>query len=311
MSIVGLIDRPIAFQRSYVRLGIGVTAALMLSQAVYWALRTKSADGWFYKDQTEWEEETGLGRREQETARKKLGAAGFLEEQKKGVPCRLFYRVNIQALEDALLALDDNRQARMAEPAKLETTRVSDDLKPVPSLAESAKLERRNPPSKEGGIRQAITENTQRLQTETTNTNTHTACAAVEHAFERFWLAGMRKVEKKNALAAFKRALGNMDADAFADKLIDDVKKRIEAGQFGFDRLHPTSYLNGERWQDDIIDESQAQKNPQGANRAGEASGKTTFGTTGIISHERLNAKNYRAGATTDDDLPDYLRGGA
>ena len=102
-SLISLMDRPIAFQRAFVRLGAGITGALMLSQAVYWAGRTRNQDGWFYKDQQEWEEETGLTRREQEKARRALRSIGVLEEVRKGVPARLYYRVNTAEIEKALL----------------------------------------------------------------------------------------------------------------------------------------------------------------------------------------------------------------
>lgn len=59
MNILPLLDRPIAFQRSFIRLEMGVTAALFLSQLTYWTNRTTD-DGWVYKTQDEWEEETGL-----------------------------------------------------------------------------------------------------------------------------------------------------------------------------------------------------------------------------------------------------------
>lgn len=96
-QLLQLMDRPVAFQRSFVRLGVGVTGALLLSQMVYWHNRT---DGnWFYKTQAELEEETGLTRYEQEGARKKLLNAGVLEEVKKGIPAKLYFRVNEVALQ--------------------------------------------------------------------------------------------------------------------------------------------------------------------------------------------------------------------
>ncbi|MBP0998232.1 hypothetical protein [Serratia fonticola] len=100
-QLLQLMDRPVAFQRSFVRLGVGVTGALLLSQMVYWHNRT---DGdWFYKTQAELEEETGLTRYEQEGARKKLLSAGVLEEVKKGIPAKLYFRVNEAALQALLL----------------------------------------------------------------------------------------------------------------------------------------------------------------------------------------------------------------
>ncbi|MFJ3409457.1 phage replication protein [Pseudomonas protegens] len=116
MTFQELLDRPIAFQRAFVTLGVGITGALMLSQAIYWSNRTDDQDGWFYKTMEEWEAETGMTRSEQESARKKLVKVGALQEMKKGVPCRLFYRVNIEAIRANLSA--ENPQSSLQESCK-------------------------------------------------------------------------------------------------------------------------------------------------------------------------------------------------
>ena len=100
--MIEFLDRPIAFHRAFIELGVGVTGALLLSQALYWSKRTKHADKWFYKTQKEWTEETGMSRREIDTARKKLRQLNILEEKKQGVPCKVFYRINEANLVGAL-----------------------------------------------------------------------------------------------------------------------------------------------------------------------------------------------------------------
>nr|DAP44529.1 MAG TPA: putative replisome organizer protein [Caudoviricetes sp.] len=100
-NFLQLVDRPIAFQRSFVRLGVGITGALLLSQIVYWQNRMEGQ--WFYKTQTDLEEETGLTRYEQEGARKKLVSCGVLEEAKRGIPAKLYFRVNQERLEELLI----------------------------------------------------------------------------------------------------------------------------------------------------------------------------------------------------------------
>ncbi|MGS4818104.1 replication protein RepO [Raoultella terrigena] len=120
MNILPLLDRPIAFQRSFIRLDIGITAALFLSQMTYWTNRSDD-DGWVYKTQEEWEEETGLSRYEQEGARKKLRSLGVLLEKRKGVPARLFYKVDNNALYQALVAA--NKDAEKPHTGVRKTTR--------------------------------------------------------------------------------------------------------------------------------------------------------------------------------------------
>lgn len=106
-----LLKRPIAFHRVFVTITKSVTAALMLSQAYYWKDKGHDPNGWFYKTQAEWKEETGLSRYEQEGARKVLRATKFWEEHKRGIPGKLYFRVNTKALFEAMqkAAANDRR----------------------------------------------------------------------------------------------------------------------------------------------------------------------------------------------------------
>lgn len=112
-------DQPIAFNKHYVFLGCGVNGALMLSQLVYWTSRTKDSDGWIYKDHHEWTLETGLTRKEQHTARKILKKLGFISEKKKGVPPRVYFRVEREKLYQSLIeyseSLADSKLCQMEQ----------------------------------------------------------------------------------------------------------------------------------------------------------------------------------------------------
>ena len=156
MNILPLLDRPIAFQRSFIRLDIGVTAALFLSQMIYWTNRSDD-DGWVYKTQEEWEEETGLSRYEQEGARKKLRSIGVLQEKKKGVPARLFYKVDNDVLFQALVAANKDAE------------------KPHTGMQETSKQECGKPASSSAGKPRSNTEITTEITTETTTEITKNA----------------------------------------------------------------------------------------------------------------------------------------
>jgi len=114
------LDRPIAFQRAFVDLTGSVTAALMLSQAVYWSKRKD--DGWFWKTQAQWEDETGLSRYEQETARKRLRECEFWMEEKRGIPAKIWYKIDWNKLDCVLAANKDAEipHTGMGESSKLE-----------------------------------------------------------------------------------------------------------------------------------------------------------------------------------------------
>ena len=99
MSILNLLDRPIAYHRPFAAISGSICGGVFLSQAFYWSQRTSDPDGWFWKTQEQWFNETFMSRYEQETARKKLIAIGVLEQKRQGLPAKLFYRIDREALE--------------------------------------------------------------------------------------------------------------------------------------------------------------------------------------------------------------------
>ena len=68
--------------------------------------------------------------------------------------------------------------------------------------------------------------------------------------FPDFWSAYPKKREKKKARDAWKRKR----LDSRADEIIADVRNRIEKDGQWLDGYvpHPTTYINGERWDDEI-----------------------------------------------------------
>lgn len=75
---------------------------------------------------------------------------------------------------------------------------------------------------------------------------------SIESFFETFWKSYPTKANKQGALKSFKAALKNQNltASEFTEILVSDVSERIKRKQFGFDKLHATTYLNNERWND-------------------------------------------------------------
>jgi hypothetical protein len=91
---------PISFHPCYVPIVKSVTAALWLSYAVFHLIDTDlGQDAWFSKTLKEWEQETGLSRREQQSARRKLESLGILECRRPGLQLPLQYRINMQRLQ--------------------------------------------------------------------------------------------------------------------------------------------------------------------------------------------------------------------
>ncbi|NMV37022.1 hypothetical protein [Ralstonia insidiosa] len=110
----------IAFSAAMARMIGDVEATVFMCQACYW--QSKVGDkNWFYKlrdaerdsegrmvppsdaSRQSWEWETALPRARQESARRRLKALGLLDEDRRGVPAKLYYRVNFERLYQLLL----------------------------------------------------------------------------------------------------------------------------------------------------------------------------------------------------------------
>jgi len=77
----------------------------------------------------------------------------------------------------------------------------------------------------------------------------------IDRLFDKFWLSGMVKRDKKNTKKVFTRllkALKNESPEEFTNKLCADIQARLAANQQGFSGLYPSTYLNGNRWEDEI-----------------------------------------------------------
>lgn len=143
----------VAYQRGLARAVGDHSAGLLLSQFWYWAEHLpQEREGWFFMTQEQIYEETVMTRREQETARRKLRDLGILEEKKRGVPAKLWYRINTQAV---VVLLENHIQSQYGGNRHTRE-------------AETAMQERRKPPGLSGGFRHTISKNTTKITSENT-----------------------------------------------------------------------------------------------------------------------------------------------
>ncbi|MEO8641878.1 hypothetical protein [Pseudomonas sp.] len=97
MQLTELAGSAVAVYPAFRRvLGLSASAAQFLSQAVYWT--EKTGDGWFYKTESEWEQEIGLSNKEVRTARRCLSQISLLAEVRKGVPAKMYFRIDTDLL---------------------------------------------------------------------------------------------------------------------------------------------------------------------------------------------------------------------
>ena len=122
------------------------------------------------------------------------------------------------------------------------------------------------------------------LSTDKKNTN-----EIDEHLFGQFWNAGMRKVGKKKCIPLFKRVLKEQKRKRhfatdtgkrhFVTGLMSDIQLRLEFKQLGFDKMHPATYLNGERWNDEKVMPDEVKRKIEADAWANEISEKEVEGT--------------------------------
>lgn len=94
-------DQTVAYHPVLAKVFGGIEAGIFLSKMLVW---NKTDGEWIARTQAELETETGLSRRNQETARRKLREAGIIEDRLMGVPATVHYRLDIEAIASALNA---------------------------------------------------------------------------------------------------------------------------------------------------------------------------------------------------------------
>lgn len=94
-----LLKRPIAYHGILAKAIRSVPAAVMVSQGLYWQGKAEdSGAAWFYVTAEDWYDQTGVTKEAQLTARKHLAKLGFWEERLFGMPARMHFQIDIDAL---------------------------------------------------------------------------------------------------------------------------------------------------------------------------------------------------------------------
>jgi len=101
-ALIGFSSKIVAYHVDLAILCKSVNAGLFISQLLYWTKQESCKDGWIYRTQDQLFQETGMTRRNQENARKVLRDLNILEEKQKGVPKKLYYKINQKCLNDII-----------------------------------------------------------------------------------------------------------------------------------------------------------------------------------------------------------------
>lgn len=109
-------DRIIAFNTVYSKITGSVTSGILLSQLMYWWGKVNG--GIFYKTDKEIREETTLGDYELVAAKNRLKELKIISIDRKGIPAKSYYTINIEILID-LITSSLNPRNLMVESKEL------------------------------------------------------------------------------------------------------------------------------------------------------------------------------------------------
>ena len=244
--------------------------AIFLCQLWYWHDKGNSPDGWIYKTQKEFEEETALGRYEQEHARRKLKSLGILEEERRGVPARLYYRLDVDRMNELWEEWYQKQEEDKANKnVANEQSSLLDCNNQVCGKVANKNVEKW----------QSITENTTDTTTEITkerkeykekkeSRKSNDLLFTVEEKkkadkelemFNAFWKAYPKKQKRAVALKCWQKL--KVDDELFAeimaglDRLKQSRQWREQDGKF---IPMPSTFLNERRWEDEPEVDKQA-----------------------------------------------------
>lgn len=238
-------DKPIAFHPVFARISGSVNAGVFMSQCLYWLRHVNRASRSFWKTQEEWTAETCLSRKQTETARRRWRELGVLSEDRRGLPAKLWFDIDLDRLAELVVA----EQPSLPETGNL--MRSSEQ----PSLSESNKH-----------YREYESENTP----ESTRTKNHDRPAGLsasadgarlaqsssDREFETWWAQWGAIPGAKRSKGQAKRAWQSARKKAESALLIRRASAYIGRCKADGTELryikHPATWLNGECWEDDL-----------------------------------------------------------
>jgi hypothetical protein len=91
-------NRTVGYSPDLARAVGGATTGLFLSQLLFLSDKGANPEGWVYKSEAEMSRETGLTKREQQTARRKLLALGIIQIERRGFKFTYHFKVIWQRL---------------------------------------------------------------------------------------------------------------------------------------------------------------------------------------------------------------------
>ena len=96
---------------------LGIESAFLLTILIEASDGLADEEGWFYQTIEKIGELTGIGRHKQDKIIKELIELKILEQKNKGVPCKRYFKVNYEMIENLVF---QNQQSSLSENSKLD-----------------------------------------------------------------------------------------------------------------------------------------------------------------------------------------------
>lgn len=96
---------------------LGIESAFLLTILIEASDGLADEEGWFYQTIEKIGELTGIGRHKQDKIIKELIELKILEQKNKGVPCKRYFKVNYEMIENLVF---QNQQSSLSENGKLD-----------------------------------------------------------------------------------------------------------------------------------------------------------------------------------------------
>lgn len=155
--VTELLSRPIGYHAVLAKSLRSVPAAVMLSQGLYWQrIAGEKGNDWWWVTGEEWYNQTGLTAESQATARKILCASGVWFEKLQGLPAKLYYRIDSEALSTFVQEYVETGLSSFRESRKQVSGKDEDRLPGTPETGyrEPRNQDSGNPGNKETTLKE-------------------------------------------------------------------------------------------------------------------------------------------------------------
>lgn len=267
-----LTRKPIYFQPAYCPLAkktAPVCFALFLTQAAFWSGNSEANGGWFWKTEKDWESETNIQVGQQDAIRKELIALGILEVIRKGVPAKLFYRVDFERLCEILLAQSNQSDQTDQSSSVPRTELVPPTIQfgPQNGTGEAPRTELDQSPERDYKREESKEENKKRIMVAGKNGKRKPALDDepedfYDEIFMSWWDNYPKKVKKFLCAEIFWNC---RDRKSMAAKINAGIDRYSKTSGWREGRIHdPATFLNNRMWGDETGSSNSANKYDDG-----------------------------------------------